>query len=100
MSPKDRLLKLADFLEHSVPQARFNMTFFADGDLAHDCGTAGCAAGWATQIPEFQAEGFHLEMHQFTWPTRIEPVIVGPGHNPYSNDVWPILMSFFGLETI
>ena len=66
---KERLLKLADFLE-TVPPKRFEMDRFFGwvgkaiwetntfDDLESDCGTDGCALGWATTIPEFKKAGF------------------------------------------
>lgn len=56
---KKRLLKLADFLQTVKPK-RFDMGFFATGDL-HECGTAGCALGWATMVPSFQKAGLYLD---------------------------------------
>lgn len=49
---KDRLLKLADFLEKVVakkPKYKFNMNKFGDIDFdPNRCSTAACAFGWAT----------------------------------------------------
>ena len=56
----ERLERLAAFLEDEVPEERFDMDQWANGDLA-ECGTVGCAAGWATTIPEFAEAGFVLE---------------------------------------
>lgn len=56
---KKRLLKLAEFLEERVPEARFNMDFWAlddDGRIgavplaSPKCKTAACALGWATAL--------------------------------------------------
>lgn len=64
----DRLEKLATFLE-TVDPARFDYTqWFSDSyseestcanlnPLEHKCGSLGCAMGWASTIPEFQALG-------------------------------------------
>ena len=49
---KIRLAKLADFLE-TVPEDKFNMDVWAylgNKTSLGDCGTAGCALGWATKI--------------------------------------------------
>lgn len=58
-----RLLVLADFLE-TVPASRFHMDVWVGDDWkgAADlsCGTAACAMGWATTIPEFQQLGLRL----------------------------------------
>ena len=55
---KVRLAKLADFLE-TVPEDKFNMNVWANlfnyRSKLGDCGTAGCALGWATKIfPELE----------------------------------------------
>jgi hypothetical protein len=51
----DRLLKLASFLEENVKDENFNIFRWTD-----TCGTVLCAFGWATRIPEFQAEGLQM----------------------------------------
>lgn len=62
---KERLLKLADFLD-TVPPSRFDFSRWAGNTwkdqnlLDESCGTTACAFGWATAIPEFQALGLHL----------------------------------------
>ena len=54
---KVRLLKLADFLE-TVPENQFDMNVWVhlgNKTSLGDCGTAGCALGWATKIfPELK----------------------------------------------
>lgn len=64
---KERLLRLADFLDNEVPIAHFDMSSWFDvgGRPRHlaklgECGTSACAFGWATQIPEFQEQGLRL----------------------------------------
>lgn len=61
---KARLLKLADFLETSVPRKRFSMEEWVAHDsnakTPKECGFAGCAMGWATAIPSFRRAGLHL----------------------------------------
>ena len=52
-----RLTKLADYLEHKVAVADFNMCYWYK---EHDCGYAGCAVGHACQIPTFRRAGLHL----------------------------------------
>lgn len=54
-----RLNILADFLE-TVPPARFNIAAWEITPAEAECGFAGCALGWATKIPAFQAEGLHM----------------------------------------
>lgn len=58
---KERLLKLADFLE-TVPKKNFNLETFAESDKDEsinsfikrfrkkECGTTGCALGWCTVV--------------------------------------------------
>lgn len=56
---RERLTTLADFLE-TVPEARFNINYWCNIDYflgGGGCGFAGCALGWATQIPEFKNDG-------------------------------------------
>ncbi len=50
---KDLLLKLADLLD-TVPNEQFDYTRWVCGELGKvgACGTAACALGWATMIPE------------------------------------------------
>lgn len=60
---KERLLKLAAFLE-TVPPERFDYNTWAGEDWQGkpdlSCGTTACAFGWATAIPEFAAAGLKL----------------------------------------
>ena len=71
---KKKLLRLAEFLP-SVSENRFDMNVFY---LSHTpetqkipslsaCNTVACAAGWATQIPEFKEAG-PLAMNDCTPP--------------------------------
>jgi hypothetical protein len=61
---RERLNRLADFLDTLDPE-RFSIHTWATGDL-HECGTVGCAAGWATMIPEFAEAGLKL-VPSTTW---------------------------------
>lgn len=54
---KERLLTLANFLETVRPE-KFNMALWGSDK---ECGAAGCACGWAAQIPEFKTLGLHLD---------------------------------------
>lgn len=47
---KERLLKLAEFLETSVPNEEFDLGSWR-------CGTTACAVGWACTMPEFTQQG-------------------------------------------
>lgn len=64
---KERLLRLADFLEKEVPQQRFDMRYiftndvYSLEDLQHKCGTAACAMGWACVVPEFERDGLSFK---------------------------------------
>jgi hypothetical protein len=56
----DRLNVLADYLEKVVaklPPSRWDMYSWG---LSQECGTAYCALGWATFVPEFAAAGLRL----------------------------------------
>jgi len=53
-----RLLKLADKLE-TVPRKRFNIGFWWSD--SEECGTVGCALGWACTIKSFQNAGLNFE---------------------------------------
>lgn len=56
---KNRLRKLAKFLREKVPLKKFDMGEWADLDFKpNKCGTAACAAGWATTI--FRKQGLRL----------------------------------------
>ena len=49
MTTKKKLLKLADFLEFKVKNRWFDLEYWADREFPEKkCGTAACAAGWAT----------------------------------------------------
>jgi hypothetical protein len=61
---KERLLRLADFLEKEVPAEQFNMERWATGEVGQ-CGTMACAFGWATKIPEFASAGLKLSLTPF-----------------------------------
>ena len=100
---KERLLKLAAFLE-TVPERKFDIQSWRcesneagasefNSDLLQDqylrdpdCGTTGCAVGWACSMPEFQAEGF-------IW------TLTGPGLLRKVGGIsgWPAVRAFFDL---
>jgi len=56
-----RLLKLADHIE-TVDRKRFHMAVWSDKESAnrHSCGTVGCIAGHAAEIPSFKRAGYRL----------------------------------------
>jgi hypothetical protein len=55
---KERLSRLADFVEENVEPARFNMNVWYS--VEEGCGMAACLGGWATHVPEFRVAGFRL----------------------------------------
>lgn len=64
-----RMIVLADYLHDHVAKltsALFDMSIWAQKKYGTvrpkvgDCGTAACALGWATTIPEFESAGLHL----------------------------------------
>lgn len=60
---KRRLLKLADFLASlKLKRGQFDMRKWAHEvvDGRPKCGTAACAAGWASAIPSFRRAGYRL----------------------------------------
>lgn len=61
---KNRLLKLADFLE-TVPPKRFRFSSWVGDDWQGredlSCGTTACAVGWASTIPAFRKLGLRLK---------------------------------------
>jgi hypothetical protein len=98
---KIRLLILAKFLD-TVPEHKFDLNSwrttsvgvslsFKNGAVSNkqlanmDCGTAGCAVGWACAIPEFQAQGL-------TWNEK--------GRSPEFLDYWSWIAveAFFELS--
>lgn len=62
---KKRLLKLADFLD-ALPRKNWNFGWWMNSNETKknpkvgDCGTVGCALGWATTIPSFKRAGLKL----------------------------------------
>ena len=66
---KNRLLKLADFLEALRPtkEKTFSMDYWSMSyrdDEGNICKTSACACGWATTIPSFRRAGLHLFRRQ------------------------------------
>lgn len=80
---KERLLKLADFLD-TVPAEKFDLRTW-------QCGTTACAVGWACTMPEFQDEGLVLANR---WPDFIPfPMYIG-----YT--CWTAVKQFFELTSV
>ena len=65
---RNRLLKLADFLD-TVPPERFDYARWVgeswQGDPDLSCGTTACALGWASTIPEFRKLGLRLKKNNW-----------------------------------
>ena len=67
--PNIKRLKLLAWYIRSIPREHFNMQIwlyhpmpFVNGRIEKvELGTLGCAIGWATQIPEFNKEGFTFD---------------------------------------
>lgn len=86
-----RLKILADFLDTKVPAERFHLKLWSDeGFPKNECGTAACAVGWATTIPEFAADGLHLE----PWPGGGKCTVLMFGAQAH----WSAAERFFELE--
>ena len=65
---KNRLLKLADFLDN-LPPKRFNYAYWVSNTnyevpTFNECGTVGCALGWATTIPSFKKLGLKMDTNE------------------------------------
>jgi hypothetical protein len=71
---KERLSKLADFVEANAVDNKFSMrSFFSRDahkaeDLRNKCGTTACLAGWGCIIPEFNREGYSAVLYDVTHP--------------------------------
>jgi hypothetical protein len=99
MTPDERLLYLARLVEQVPPRLLVMDEWFsgddrdANGDVtpSSDCGTAACAAGWATRCPAFHAEG--LTTDEGWSPRYIDP------RDPYERryDGYDALEKFFAL---
>jgi hypothetical protein len=93
---KERLLRLADKLEGKgayekdgpVPEHKFDIDNWVTGPgyTPLDCGTAGCAIGWALTEPWFNEEGLNLD------GDSTAPVYGGL-------DGWNAVQAFFGLHS-
>lgn len=91
----ERLTKLAEFLE-GVPPEHFDMRIWGTDA---ECGTSGCAIGWACQVPEFKDAG--LALVQTARPSRMfAPAIIGVTDisDPYFS-ASDVIEDFFGLDS-
>lgn len=63
----NNLTKLADFLEKEVTNKQFDISFYLENNYEHiacnkvvdECGTIGCAIGWATSLFFNEAKKSH-----------------------------------------
>lgn len=93
---KTRLLRVADLIE-TVPISRFDMVLWGLKGTGPECGTVGCAIGWATQDPWFQKRGLRSRK---TTPSLL-PMIYNPktGRVLTSIDAgFDAVEHFFGLS--
>ena len=95
---KERLLKLADFVEANAVDNNFNMTtYFSRNvrkpeDLQHNCGSTACLAGWGCLVPEFKQAGYHAELYDSTRPNLGIVPVYG------DHKMFDALMRFFDLK--
>lgn len=69
---KERLLKLADFLD-TLPAKRFDISLYAEDGFSKDnCGTAACACGWATVVfPRSRLKLKKNKLYDYSFHTNI-----------------------------
>ncbi len=92
---KRRLLKLAEFLETAELPGKFRMGLWGEevkGDGRPACGSAACAAGWATTIPSFRRAGLRLHVDRGT-------IFVDAGGTGSVDGAIGRLAAFFGFDT-
>lgn len=98
MTTKQKLLKLADFLEHKVKSPWFDMETWADrGFPEKKCGTTACAVGWATVC--FPRSGLTLmkdDCEDSCDDDDLEIVYKRPGHDTLSN--FEACTAFFDID--
>jgi hypothetical protein len=98
---KERLLRLAEFLEKEVPKDRFYYNHWVGHDWRGmddlSCGTTACALGWAATIPEFHEAGLRLlKGHKRVDGTYYGYVgVVNAQGTPISWDSFNAAMNFF-----
>jgi len=64
MTPFQRMDTLVQFnLSEVVPSKGLDMSLYVGRATAYNCMTSGCRAGWGTQCPALQEEGFRLERY-------------------------------------
>ncbi len=92
MTTKQKLRKLADFLDNEVKDAWFDLGYWAKkGFLEKQCGTTACAAGWATVC--FPKSGLTLCPRSAYHP-RSEELVVSYGR---ARGIVAV-MEFFGFN--
>jgi len=83
-----RLLTLATFLKVAVPTERFHLARWGNDA---ECSTAGCAIGWACQIPSFKKAGLSLR----SWLPKGQ-LILTPAYGVYQS--WDAVTAFFDIS--
>ncbi len=89
MNTANNLIKLANYIEMNVPQEKLDMSSFRAKFFInkHDCGTSGCALGWAPFV-----EGLEPVESDFDGP------YVGLDFWQYSERVFPALGSHMSAD--
>ena len=91
---KERLLKLADYVDDNVSPLKFSMSSFFSRSVTklddlHSCGTTACLAGWACNIPEFQKAGLATKVY-----SQFNPYVV-PSYE--GSETFTAMEKFFDL---
>lgn len=98
---KERLLKLAEFLEQMQPE-RFNYRYWVGlnwgGKEDLSCGTSACAFGWACTMPEFQQQGLHMYAREDGYGEFRPRFSYAPESLAECIDPTPIALAFFGEQ--
>lgn len=100
---KNRLLKLADFLD-TVPRKKFDLYNWITKksnntattiDHIKECGFAGCAVGWAMTLPSFKKAGLKtIKDNNLFYNDEYFSVPYYKGH-----ENWYAVSKFFGIST-
>lgn len=107
---KERLLKLAEFLETNPQiEGHFDLAVWRKAinldpaknlvtdEQLHSCGTSACAVGWACSMPEFQAKGLGFGTRHGEYGSYDnEPTFTPEGSEQLSG--WEAVETFFGLD--
>ena len=93
---KDRLLKLADYLENKVKDEWLNMYSWASkGFKTKTCGSTACALGWATVVfPE------DLVLHGTNSPLCVDFKKAAENVDSLINRPLAVAVEFFGISAM